>query len=313
MVERVGASISVAQADQIIERASRSPDRGRRARCWCSTSSTSSPPRRAEAAEDHRGAAAGHVLRRAGRGRHPRSRHHRRRGACASTSARCRRDAIVERLVAEGVDPERAAQAAIAAAGDLRRARLLATDDRLALRRQAWHDVPDRLDGTGATAVQAADELLAMIDDAMAPLRGAPGAGGRRARGAGGAAGRAGLGSQGARGAPQARAAPLPRRRAALRAHELARRYRDELATSARPGPRSRRSTPSRRWPRGWCATPTSAAVPGAVREARRVGHLSDHHVGCDANSVATSSGGSGSANQKPCAQSHPSARKPAS
>jgi DNA polymerase-3 subunit delta' len=30
--------------------------------------------------------------------------------------------------------------------------------------------VPDRLDGMGASAVEAADDLLTMIDDAMAPL-----------------------------------------------------------------------------------------------------------------------------------------------
>jgi len=77
---------------------------------------------------------------------------------------------IIERLVAEGVAPDRAVDAAAAAAGDLGRARLLATDDRLALRRAAWRAVPDRLDGTGARAIETADDLLAMIDDAMAPL-----------------------------------------------------------------------------------------------------------------------------------------------
>lgn len=79
--------------------------------------------------------------------------------------------AVEERLVAEGIDPARAADAAAGASGDLRRARLLATDERLALRRAAWWGVPDRLDGTGGRAVQAADELLATIDDAMSALR----------------------------------------------------------------------------------------------------------------------------------------------
>ena len=78
--------------------------------------------------------------------------------------------AVAERLVAEGVDPERAREAAAVAVGDLGRARLLAGDERLALRRAAWHAVPDRLDGTGASAVIVADELLAMILDAMAPI-----------------------------------------------------------------------------------------------------------------------------------------------
>ena len=40
--------------------------------------------------------------------------------------------------MAEGIDPDAAREAATAAAGDLGRARLLATDDRLVLRRDAW-------------------------------------------------------------------------------------------------------------------------------------------------------------------------------
>ena len=79
--------------------------------------------------------------------------------------------AIVERLVAEGVPADAAAEAAAAAVGDLGRARLLATDERLALRREAWAAVPGQLDGTGATATRLVDELFAMIDDAGAPLR----------------------------------------------------------------------------------------------------------------------------------------------
>jgi DNA polymerase III subunit delta' len=78
---------------------------------------------------------------------------------------------VAARLVSEGIDPSRAGDAAVAAAGDLRRARVLATDDRLALRRDAWFAVPDQLDGSGASAVRAADGLIAMIDDALAPLK----------------------------------------------------------------------------------------------------------------------------------------------
>jgi DNA polymerase-3 subunit delta' len=79
-------------------------------------------------------------------------------------------DAIAERLRAEGVAPERADEAASAAAGDLARARLLATDDELAARRQAWWSVPDRLDGTGAAVVQIAQDLRGRIDAAQGPL-----------------------------------------------------------------------------------------------------------------------------------------------
>ena len=79
-------------------------------------------------------------------------------------------EAIEARLLAEGIDPARATEAAVSAGGDLGRARLLATDERLALRREAWWSVPDRLDGTGSTTMELVDSLLGMIEDAMAPL-----------------------------------------------------------------------------------------------------------------------------------------------
>ncbi|MCU1453374.1 MAG: holB [Acidimicrobiales bacterium] len=78
---------------------------------------------------------------------------------------------VVQRLQEEGIDAARASEAAAAAMGDLARARLLATDDRLALRVTLWRDVPRRLDGRGATAAALVDEVRATIDDAEAPLR----------------------------------------------------------------------------------------------------------------------------------------------
>ncbi|MEZ5168133.1 MAG: hypothetical protein R2695_17220 [Acidimicrobiales bacterium] len=78
-------------------------------------------------------------------------------------------DAIASALVAEGlVDEARAAVVAAAANGDLARARVLVLDERLAARRDAWHGVPDRLDGTGAAVGALVEELRAMIDDAAA-------------------------------------------------------------------------------------------------------------------------------------------------
>ncbi|MCB0971678.1 MAG: AAA family ATPase [Acidimicrobiales bacterium] len=77
---------------------------------------------------------------------------------------------VVAQLVADGVDPDRAAEVAGSAGGDLERARLLATDERLALRLAAWRDLPRRLDGTGARAAAEVDDLRAAIDDAGAPL-----------------------------------------------------------------------------------------------------------------------------------------------
>ncbi len=77
---------------------------------------------------------------------------------------------VVARLVAEGVEPAVATEAAAAATGDLGRARLLVADPRLSARRDGWRSVPSRLDGTGAAVVAAVNELRAHIDGAQAPL-----------------------------------------------------------------------------------------------------------------------------------------------
>jgi DNA polymerase-3 subunit delta' len=144
-------------------------------------------------------------------------------------------EAIVERLVAEGVAPERAADAAAAAIGDIGRARLLAIDDRLALRRAAWRAVPDRLDGTGAAAIESADDLLAMITDAMVPLTESQAAEVAeleeiiKARGERGS-GRKQLEDRHKREARRYRTDEI---RAGLT--ELSRRFRDELPGSSRP------------------------------------------------------------------------------
>lgn len=77
---------------------------------------------------------------------------------------------VAERLVGEGVEPDRAAAIAGAAAGDLDRARLLATDERFALRVAALRAMPARLDGTGTRAAELAAEVKGMIDDAQAVI-----------------------------------------------------------------------------------------------------------------------------------------------
>ena len=80
-------------------------------------------------------------------------------------------DEIAAVLVAEGlVEADRAALAAAAAAGNLHRARILATDERVAARREAWWSAPDRLDGTGAAVALLVAELRAMIDEAGGAL-----------------------------------------------------------------------------------------------------------------------------------------------
>ncbi|MEQ1786403.1 MAG: ATP-binding protein [Acidimicrobiales bacterium] len=75
--------------------------------------------------------------------------------------------AVIERLTEEGIDPARAATVAEAAAGDLDRARLLATDERFAVRSEALREMPGRLNGTGARAAEVAAEVKALIDDAQ--------------------------------------------------------------------------------------------------------------------------------------------------
>lgn len=79
-------------------------------------------------------------------------------------------EAMIDRLVSDGTPVETARIAAAAAAGDLRRARLLVGDPALGVRRDSWSSVPLRVDGTGGTAAQLVDEVLAHIDAAQEPL-----------------------------------------------------------------------------------------------------------------------------------------------
>lgn len=74
-------------------------------------------------------------------------------------------------LVGAGIDPARASELAAATGGRLDRARLLATDEDFARRRQTWLGVPARLDGSGATVAALADELVACLEGAVTALR----------------------------------------------------------------------------------------------------------------------------------------------
>ncbi len=75
--------------------------------------------------------------------------------------------AVLER---EGASESVSAAAAQACGGDLDRARLLARDPGLTARRAAWSRARDDLDGSGAAACRLADELLAGIEEVLAPL-----------------------------------------------------------------------------------------------------------------------------------------------
>jgi len=74
-------------------------------------------------------------------------------------------------LEAEGMEPAVAAAVAEASGGQPDRARLLAGDAGFVARRAAWRDLPDSLDGTGASAVVAAESLLAGLETVVEPLR----------------------------------------------------------------------------------------------------------------------------------------------
>lgn len=74
-------------------------------------------------------------------------------------------------LVASGVDPARASEVAAASGGRVDRARLLAADPEAGRRRQVWLGVPEHLDGTGATAAGLADELVALLEEAVVAIR----------------------------------------------------------------------------------------------------------------------------------------------
>ncbi len=75
---------------------------------------------------------------------------------------------IAEILESEGVETERAEQAAQDAMGDLGRARMLANDDAAGERRTLWLSVLERLDGTGATRTELGDAITEAIDAAIA-------------------------------------------------------------------------------------------------------------------------------------------------
>jgi len=78
---------------------------------------------------------------------------------------------VADALVAEGVAADRADELATASAGSVARARLLAVDPAFLGRRDAWHSVPERLDGSGAVVAVLVAELRGLIDEAQGPLQ----------------------------------------------------------------------------------------------------------------------------------------------
>src|SRR5699024_5047126 len=151
VVEREGAAISADQADEIIRRASRSATEGSRKVLVLDEFHLINPnvaPKLLKTIEEPPAGTffvvlADEVTR-----------------ELVTIASRCVRvdfaalspDVVAEQLRRDGIEPERAERAAQVAGGDLDRARLLAADDRLAARLQAWRELPMRLDGSGHRA-----------------------------------------------------------------------------------------------------------------------------------------------------------------
>jgi DNA polymerase-3 subunit delta' len=74
-------------------------------------------------------------------------------------------------LVREGAPLDAANDAAQAANGNLRRARVLVRDVDLARRVERWRSVPERLTGTLAASATVAQEITASLDEAITPLQ----------------------------------------------------------------------------------------------------------------------------------------------
>jgi DNA polymerase III subunit delta' len=78
---------------------------------------------------------------------------------------------VVSALVRDGVDVAAATAVADVAGGRLDRARLLVAEDGFLARLDQWRTVPARLDGTGATVVQLATELVAVATEPVEALK----------------------------------------------------------------------------------------------------------------------------------------------
>ena len=79
--------------------------------------------------------------------------------------------AVTAWLVARGVEPAHAEAVARASGGRLDCAELLVSDPAFAARQEEWRSIPSRLDGTGAAAAAASDQLLASTDEGLGSLR----------------------------------------------------------------------------------------------------------------------------------------------
>lgn len=80
-------------------------------------------------------------------------------------------DDLAAILANEGAERDAAVRAALAANGNLRRARVLVRDPALTERIESWRTIPDRLNGTPAMSATLASEISTSLDHAIAPLQ----------------------------------------------------------------------------------------------------------------------------------------------
>lgn len=78
---------------------------------------------------------------------------------------------MLEWLRDQGIDDHKSALVADMAAGDLERARLLASDPALVRRAEMWRNVPEELDGSGARIMSLVAALASSLDEGVAPLK----------------------------------------------------------------------------------------------------------------------------------------------
>lgn len=169
-VARVGASISVDQASEIVRLAALAPNEGRRKVMVLDEFHLIAPPAAAKLLKTIEEPPESTVFLVLAEQVTP---------DLVTIASRCVRvefrpltdDTVIAALRRSGVDEATARTAAVSAGGNLDRARLLAADPTLSARRARFYGLPERLDGTGGVVVREVEELLAAIDAAAEPLK----------------------------------------------------------------------------------------------------------------------------------------------
>lgn len=169
VIERVGASISIDQADEIIRMASRAPVEGSRKVLVLDEFHLLRPEAAAKLLKTIEEPTPSTIFVVIADDVTP---------DLVTIASRCMRvefrplneETITAALIAEGIAISSAHDAAAASGGNLDRARLLASDPGLSARRAAFANVPGQLDDTGMAVARTVQTLMALIEAAAEPL-----------------------------------------------------------------------------------------------------------------------------------------------